>query len=83
MLPRIHPDHMQIAFDDHCAPASSLFYWNRAWPVRLPYTHQPGQRRRGGFERWLYTPCHGVILPHGHIDFSIFQSDDNCRFRII
>ena len=41
MLPRIHPDHMQIAFDDHCAPASSLFYWNRAWPVRLPLPISP------------------------------------------
>ena len=53
MLPRIHPDRMQIAFDDHCAPASSLFYWNRAWPVRLPLPISPCVNARahrfGGF----------------------------------
>ncbi len=53
MLPRIHPDRMQIAFDDHCAPASSLFYWNRAWPVRLPSPISPCVNARahrfGGF----------------------------------
>ena len=36
MLPRIHPDRIQTAFDDHRAPPSSLFYCNRAWPVRIP-----------------------------------------------
>ncbi len=46
MLPRIHPDHMQIAFDDHCAPASSLF-WNRAWPVRLPLPISPANAVEG------------------------------------
>ena len=53
MLPCIHPDRMQIAFDDHCAPASSLFYWNRAWPVRLPLPISPCVNARahrfGGF----------------------------------
>ena len=35
-LPHIHPDRVQIAFDDHGAPASSLFYWNLARLVHLP-----------------------------------------------
>ncbi len=47
MLPRIHPDHMQIAFDDHRAAASSLFYWNRAWPVRLPLPISPANAVEG------------------------------------
>ena len=62
MLPRIHPDRMQIAFDDHCAPASSLFYWNRAWPVRLPLPISPCVNARahrfGGFG------VKGVTRPH-------------------
>ena len=61
MLPRIHPDRMQIAFDDHCAPASSLFYWNRAWPVRLPLPISPCVNARahrfGGFGLRVRIGC--------------------------
>ena len=71
MLPRIHPDRMQIAFDDHCAPASSLFYWNRAWPVRLPLPISPCVNARAhrfggfGFRFRFPTP---LILSVGYAD---------------
>ena len=68
MLPRIHPDRMQIAFDDHCAPASSLFYWNRAWPVRLPLPISPCVNARahrfGGFG--LRSALLGSASPKSH-----------------
>ena len=53
MLPSVHPDRMQIAFDDYPAPASSLFCWNRAWPVRFSLPISPcvnaKAHRFGGF----------------------------------
>ena len=74
MLPRIHPDRMQIAFDDHCAPASSLFYWNRAWPVRLPLPISPCVNARahrfGGFGlnlRYLRNQLVGLERPDAPI----------------
>ena len=47
MLLRIHPDRMQITFDDYPTPASSLFCWNRARPVRFSLPISPCVNARG------------------------------------
>ena len=79
MLPRIHPDRMQIAFDDHCAPASSLFYWNRAWPVRLPLPISPCVNARahrfGGFGlNGLADDSGAAVVVVGQVDIPLVAS---------